>query len=467
MEIRRASHGHQSQSSYGEVAEVDPFSGSAGFSARRGRPRPAPGQTLTVNSPQIEEVLCCDTGQSFRVDRVIGTDYAEVVKLRLHVRTRLYKEDPAYRCAICNVPVYLCCAPTEKKFFFKHRHENGNCPAITRGFLSQEEIDARKYNGAKESDRHRQMKEWLATCLALDGSFKDIALEQRWVGAFSGEWRRPDVRATYNGIPLAFEIQLSTTYLDVIAERRQFYLEQGGLLFWVFADFNSENSRMLEDDVFYNNNQNAFVLNAYTVDESLKAKEFRLECIWAEPTKGGELSAMHRKVVAFHELTLDTAAQRAYYFDFEARRSALHLERTEEREKLRQSFEDWFGARGFYSESKQADWDHFRACFARQGIEVPRYVNELDRGLLVALYSAKYGRPFGVGYKKLVEVAHRVATGEKHHLVWFMHAARAYGRLDELERQGSQKWHQKREACRAEFRSNPKPFESEGVQDFV
>lgn len=459
MEFRRSWTGHRIQSSRSGSADVDPFTGGGGIPVRRGRPRPAPGESLTVKNPQIEEVLCGDTGQSFSVESVIGTDYAEVVKLRLHIRTRLHKDDPAYRCTICNVPVYLCCAPDEKKFFFKHRHEDGNCPAVTRGALSQEEINARKYNGAKESALHRQMKTWLATCLALDGRFNDIASEQRWPGAFSGEWRRPDVRATYNGIPIAFEIQLSTTYLDVIAERRQFYLEQGGLLFWVFAVFDSEKSRMLEDDVFYNNNQNAFVLNAHTVEESLKVNEFRLECIWAEPTKEGGTSAMHRKVVAFHELTLDTASQQAYYFDFDGRRSTLRQERSGECENLRQDFENWFGVQGFYSETRVADWDSFRGRFARQGLEVPRYSNQMDRGLLSALYSAKHGVPWGQDHKKLVEVAHRVATAQKRHMVWFMHAAKEYKRLDTLEEQGSRKWHQKHQACRDEYRKHPESFE--------
>lgn len=459
METHRNSHVLLLKQGRDNASVVDPSAGAGGFRKRRGNPRPHAGEALSRRNPPIKEVLCCDSGRVLSAEGVIGTDYAEAVQLRMNVHTRMLNEDPLYRCAICNVPVYVCCLKAEKKFFFKHRKEDGNCPAVTRGSLSQDEINARKYNGAKESNLHRQMKSWLAQCLTLDGRFKDVAQEPRWKGKFSGDWRQPDVRATYNSIPIAFEVQLSTTYLNVIAERRQFYLEQGGLLFWVFAAFEGENTRMLEDDVFYNNNQNAFVVNAHTVEDSMHAGEFRLECIWAEPSRYGGTGSTHRKTVAFHELTLDPATQRAYYFDFDGKREAISQETGHERERLRQEFDVWFGAQGFYSENKQADWDHFRGRFAREGIEVPRYVNELDRGLLVALYSAKHGRPFGVGYKKLVEVGHRVATGEKHHLVWFMHAAKQYGRLSELETQGSQKWQQKHEACRAEFRSNPKPFE--------
>lgn len=74
------------------------------------------------------------------------------------------------------------------------------------------------------------MKEWVAQCLAADPRFTDVATEKRWSGTLTAEWRKPDVRAIYRGIPVVFEIQLSTTYVNVIAERREFYLQEGGLL---------------------------------------------------------------------------------------------------------------------------------------------------------------------------------------------------------------------------------------------
>jgi len=122
-------------------------------------------------------------------------------------------------------------------FYFKHVLEDGRCPQITRGELTMEEINARKYNGAKESARHIQMKEYVVKSLSADSRFSNIRVEKRWTGELSGEWRQPDVRATYNGIDIVFEIQLSTTFLDVIVERRRFYQREGGLLFWIFADF--------------------------------------------------------------------------------------------------------------------------------------------------------------------------------------------------------------------------------------
>lgn len=122
--------------------------------------------------------------------------------------------------------------PLSTKFYFRHREENGNYPTITCGERSQREIDALKHNGAEESRLHRKMKDWIEACLQADGRFSNIEKEPTWKGPITGEMRRPDVRTRYNRIPIAFEIQLSTTYLDVIVGRRQFYQHEGGLLFW-------------------------------------------------------------------------------------------------------------------------------------------------------------------------------------------------------------------------------------------
>jgi hypothetical protein len=105
------------------------------------------------------------------------------------------------------------------------------------------------------------------------------------------------------------------------------------------------------------------------------------------------------------------------------------------------------------------DWDRFRGRFIRQCLEVPRYLGGLDLSLLIALYSAKHGRPWGRGGRKLVEAAHRVATSQKKHFIWFMHAVRAYKRMDSMAEEGTKKWREKYEGCREEYKTNPAAFE--------
>lgn len=427
---------------------------------RRVQERPTPGEPLGVEKPEVKEVLDTETARYRYSSVVMGTDYERLMQLRMAVRTQMRKGEPLYRCSLCGVAVHICRSKDRPKFFFKHQHEDGNCPAQTRGGLSQDEIDARKYNGAKESRLHRRMKDWVCECLTVDGRFQHIAQEPTWKAPLTGARRRPDVRAVYDGLPIAFEIQLSTTHLDVIAARRDFYLQEGGLLVWLFAEFDTEHRRMTDDDVFYNNNLNAFVVSGKTVEASLEAGEFQLECIWAEPVKGECHPGLHRRVVSFHELTLDPKTQRTYHFDYEAAKRRLVEDVEVQKQQLRDEFEAWMGATGYYGPDSSNKWAAFRGRFKRFGIGPPQYLGELDRPLLTDLYSAKNNRPWGQGQKQLVEVAHRVANSEKNHLKWFMHAVRKYGRLESMKMEGKPGlWQKRYDELRAEHKANPIPFE--------
>jgi hypothetical protein len=238
---------------------------------------------LGVSDPEIPVVFESATGQELPVSEVLGNDMAEVVQLRSAVKASNLEDRATYLCPECFVPLSLISRREHRRFFFRHTIEGGRCSAVTRGELSQDEIRARRYNGVKESVLHRDMKRWLAESLHVDGRFSDIAQEQRWSGPVTGAWRKPDVSALFNGVKVAFEVQLSTTFLDVIVQRRSFYLKEGGLLFWVFARFDEDARKLTVDDVFYNNNQNAFIVSEATRDASRAAGKFMLDCVWADP----------------------------------------------------------------------------------------------------------------------------------------------------------------------------------------
>lgn len=425
---------------------------------RRQRTHPSPGQQLIIEKPAITEVMEMESGEVLASTEVIGNDYGRLIKLRMRVRTQILRGSPLYKCPVCGVPVNICCSPKEFRFYFKHRHEDGNCPAITAGRLSQDEIDARKYNGAKESRLHLQMKEWLVASLATDTGFKDVAVEKIWRGAWTPEWRKPDVQASYNGIRIAFEIQLSTTHLEVIAARRDFYLREGGLLFWIFPRFETDRLRLLEDDVFFNNNRNAFVLNASTVAESVATCSAKLECIWATPSRFRNVSCLHRKLIGFNDLTLDVAAQKGFYFDFDGQRAKLDRAQEDQTTLARAEFERLFGCGGWYGSEGTAAWDALHRQFSQVGLTLPRYTRELPYDLLQALYSAKHGRPFASKKRLLVEVAHRVAFRNQD-LLWFRHALRRFRRTAQLVQEDrSKNWAKKAAAIRAQRNVDPASF---------
>jgi hypothetical protein len=429
-------------------------------------------RSLAVVRPEIASVLDSLTGREQPVSEVLGHDYERLMQLRLEVKSSIHEGMPRYLCAECFTSVYICRRRESRRFFFRHSKEDGRCSAITRGELSQEQINARKYNGAKESHLHQQMKRWLVESLQASGLFTDVHEEKRWSGSITGEWRKPDVVANLRGLNIAFEVQLSTTFLDVIAERRLFYLKEGGLLFWVFAAFDDDARRLTLDDVFYNNNQNAFIVSQDTRDCSVAERDFFLDCVWTEPLSALAEPKLSRKRVSFGDLTLDRGGQRAFYFDCESARSQMEADDAADRATWPSQFEEWFlEIAGRYT--SLYDQEDALASFPA-GVPVHWGDGEMltdtplrfyggERRLPVAMldafYSAKHGRAVGINRKHFIEVAHYVAASYPHYLLWFRKALEVYRRgslLKEQDRSGS--WAKRVKAYRQEMEIDPDKY---------
>jgi len=437
--------------------------------------RPLPALTsqatasLAVERPEIPEVLNLETGEYVTLRQVVDTDFSDVIRLRTEIKLAQLRGEPLFVCAECSVPVSLLMHPSSRCFYFKHTLEDERCSAVTRGRLSHEEITARKYNGAKESRLHQRMKHLLVKSLEADPTFDSIETEERWTDTLSGQWRRPDVRAVYTSpqgarIPVVFEVQLSTTFLDVIVERRHFYLRNGALLFWVFAQFPDIGRRLTQDDVFYNNNQNAFVVSEETRIASDELSELCMTCVWSEPGTRSTEGILRRKTVSFQELTLDVPNQRAYYFDFERARSELREAATVSLADLRDEFERAWIAPQRTSSELAGIWKRFYAGLGNCGIRLRDYSGPPPAALIDALYSAKHGEVVGWRYRKFIEVAHRIATGHSSFLPIFRRALQVYARGPQLAAEDrSGRWAERVKTYRVAMRRGD-PKYAEDVQ---
>lgn len=433
------------------------------------------GGNLAVEQPEIRVVLDTVSGFECPVGEVIGHDRDRLMQLRLEVKTSNQEDRAKYLCAECFVPVYLVSTRATRRFFFRHMKEDHSCSAVTRGKLNQDEIDARKYNGAKESFQHRQMKSWLMESLQASGMFTGIVPEQRWTGPVTRVWRRPDVSAMYGELQVAFEVQLSTTYLDVIAARRSFYLKEGGLLFWVFAKFEETGRRLTLDDVFYNNNQNAFVVSEETRDASRTAGKSLFDCIWAEPDYGNSLTELRRERVSFEQLTIDLNKQQAFFYDYSAAKNQPIAEQEEERISWPTRFESWWlelASRHTSLYDQQNELRDFPQCVPRDWSDwgmmklTPLHMYDKDLNLPVAMldcfYSAKHGRPIGLNRRHFIEVAHYLAASYPKYLRWFRRALKVYERASLLKEQDKKgNWSKRVREYTQDMRVNPSKYASE------
>lgn len=439
-----------------------------------------------VDDPQIVEIMDLETGAILNVAKFIGSHrYDAFIKLRGQVRERLHTENCKFACAWCGTPAYIVSNQC-KRFFFRHLGEDGSCTAHTRGALSQDEILARKYHGLRESEAHKRIKALIERSLNADPAFHNIEQEKVWRAARDPKARRrPDVQAVSKDRRFAFEVQLSTTFLDVVVERRDFYKEEGALLVWVIGGFLLEYRRLTTDDLLFSNNSNILVVDDETANISEDRRIFHVRCHFRRPVRYGDSvkDEWDEKIVQFGDLTCDFQNHKVFFFDFEAEeKRLLEIIEAELISRQRQSddnlraefFSFWLEAGASSDESLEtsAQWATLKAEFETRGVEVLLDPHEKRswsfRGMMNGLLSAKLGRPVGWNFDTLIRVAHNLADKYPEHLLAFEYAIKCFDALDGLGRQKllqeqdkSKKWARKQ----AEIREKLATHDSEYIPD--
>jgi hypothetical protein len=415
-------------------------------------------QAKAVKDPAIGEVIDLDTGEFVdTVQFISGYLFQAVVEQRVEILARMMAGNPHYVCATCHVPVYLVSRPEEHIFFFRHRHEDGSCPAQTRSALSEQEIRARKYHGLRESEPHKRVKALILRSLDADAAFSDVRTERNWRSdKNAAAYRRPDVQADHASGRLAFEVQLSTTFLSVVVGRREFYRQEGALLVWVFAGFDPDYRLLTTNDLLFSNNSNVFVVDDETALRSEQTGIFHLRCHYRRPLRDGDSvsDCWKERIAPFHELLQDRERQRAYLFDYSTAEARLREEIAEERRQRiaeaeasdRNDFQEFWLAHGRHfkhTPENRAAWQDLREQFAARGIALPDFPDSDDEmtAMLNALYSVRGGLPVVWKFTKLVQIAHLLAENHPRQLAAFGHAVKIYKRENQLnEEDNSRKW---------------------------
>lgn len=387
-----------------------------------------------------------------------GRDYGEIVRDgRLAAELEMLDGAPRYVCPYCKdvmgVRSKAIRDRTEYRFYFDHRtaHYRETC-AGQRGH-SPDAILARKFGLHKEGALHKTFKQWVRDSLDADPTFAETKVEERWWdGMGDGKWRQPDVQTMRDGQRWAIEIQLSTTFVHVIAERMKFYRENAGRMLWLFRDLDLSKFRLSEDDLFFSNNRNAFRVTPSTVERSQREGRFYLEGAWLEPRfeDGHIVDTEVRREVPFDALVVDTCRgiPRVYAFDYEGHKVRAQQEKAAWQQAQvwlprREAFEAFYVTllRGEFEDFEERDrrWEELRRSFAQMGIALPQYAKgdaELER-LLVAGYSAKHGQghPIGIGFETLAELGHHIHKVSPKTLWFYRCTLRMHGQLQTVLRQ--------------------------------
>ena len=387
-----------------------------------------------VNDPLIEHVIDQANGKEYRAGEFVFQTPREISEVRMRVFDALKRGEPNIVCSACHTPVYPRKYVDSGNFHFVHvtEDDNNECPYRDKSSrLSTNRIDSMRYNGQKEGPDHKRLKSFLLESINADPSFdpSQTRVEKNWYGASNEQkWRRPDIAASrLPGLRIAFEIQLSSTYLKVIAARREFYLKENALLCWIFKDASGIDPRQYQDDLFFNNNSNLFVVDEETTQLSQENRMLMVRCCYYEPILTGTVinDVWKERIVSFGELTVDIEQQRVYWFDYSAEKVRLieiakKVTREVEDARLREAYETfWNRIHTGKCGNRENEYSQLRRKLSLHGIELPeRYSSDLER-FTQMVFSAREGKGVLTGLNTLLEVANNSYIHGKPFLWYF------------------------------------------------
>lgn len=273
----------------------------------------------------IVEVFNRDTEKEESALALLTQKDELVFQLRRLVESRIQEQNPLYFCNVCGQAIVVRSHRLYDRshtFYFKHLRNSGDCPIKTDSSYTKDEIRCMKYNGAKESRAHFELKHYLAEQLKKDKRFSDIEIEEVIkASGWSRKWKKPDISALFNGRKVVFEIQLSTTFLDVIVSREVFYQEEKIPIFWIFKDLNPEIARATEKDVFFNNKSNALSIDDFSKELSQQEEQFVFTGHFRKPyfdeTTNNFKEIWSKIPVKINDVKFDSITHKPYFILFD------------------------------------------------------------------------------------------------------------------------------------------------------
>ena len=296
----------------------------------------------------------------------------------LRSKIRQKANDENFVCFYCNHTVLLRKHVLGGHYFAhteKDIAEKARCVYQQDSFMSHDELNRVRYQGQREGKLHIRIKELIEGILESDTHFENIKVEHVWK-TFDEGWRKPDVSANYQGIPVVFEAQISNTYPQIVAERTDFYRSQKALLIWIYPTLDNSDWRTLHADNFCSNGQHLFHVD----DECLKISREKKEAHFKIYTQKPEVFPSKQddgnqwtleiqdirsiEILPFSSLSLDLEKQTAVYFDIEQERwrskhkhlcSAVRVYRRF-KEELKESIFEGLGRRPPITPETLAGW---------------------------------------------------------------------------------------------------------------
>lgn len=231
---------------------------------------------------------------------------AEWSELRHEATLTAKSCNPVLTCGDCRMPVYARESAQGRRHCYHFSGDYKDCAWANATGRNIRTIDAQKFQGKQESERHKILSQYVRSVLCLDDNMDERNISfRRYLKLENRECAYPDVYTeSWQGIPTAFEVQLSTTHLPVIVRRERFYHDLGVRIVWII-DSQSENlSRRAFKDIYMRNDGQILGMDKETLDISYDNNKphFRLHRLLPSSFKNGFVPEWRNKIVGHNEI---------------------------------------------------------------------------------------------------------------------------------------------------------------------
>ena len=286
----------------------------------------------------IDTVIDTDTGLEISARDFFAQPENAIFKVRTELQKSIYLRKPKLVCKYCRQAVKISGRKIErgKASFFSHFKDSDECDYKTTTGRTRRDINREKYARCNEGERHKRLKTKIAELLEMTPGVSDVKVEKNIIGNHPIlNWKRPDILASFRGQEIVLELQLSTTFISVIAERDLFYRLNKKFIIWVFnfdeQDEHVNLDNMMAKDIYYNNKMNVFICDREAQKESEERGELILKCNWLKADGSWEYlnenssNGLGGTFVCLSDLQYDST-YKPYYFDAEQRYIEAHPE---------------------------------------------------------------------------------------------------------------------------------------------
>jgi hypothetical protein len=249
-----------------------------------------------------------------------------------------------------------------------------------------------------EGTLHQELKNELLILFQKNNSFNNIVGEtfvysecDKYANGVRKR-RKPDISGGIHSIPVAIELQLSYQ-LDVdFFGREVFYKTNKSFLMWILYNVRPVEFTESEKVIFYNSNENAFVVTEETRAKSRQEGKLYFHCFY-NSFENNEI-IKKEKVISVDDITFDTNNYKVYYVDTELQRLEWEKQEAKRQKEL-------------FLNSLDREFTYFKTSFKIKKCDNPYTVDGYYYNHLLVLKDGEYKRDKRwfelVGFKRTIK----------------------------------------------------------------